>query len=140
MTWKTFTTETDGKPAIVVMDVNYIKDQPSEQLPKIAWFGVYFNQPPDDGIWAENETEILENIEGDLLKLCEKYSYGWALYLLSISTPGIREYYIYFGGNAELNKVLNELKVLYKDYKFEFDTTDDANWGIYKKWAVLDSA
>lgn len=140
MSWNTFSTEIDGKPAIVLIDCKYSDEQPSVQLPKLAWFAVYCKEAPHGGIWSEAETEKLEEIETDLLGLCDKHSNGWAVYVLNISTPGINEYYIYFGGNAELHKVMGGLEALHKDYKFDFDITDDVTWYTYKKWLVLNNA
>ncbi len=51
-----------------------------------------------------------------------------------LDTPGLREYYVYFGEGADMGKVLPALKAAHPTYRLEFDHTDDLKWAQYRKW------
>jgi hypothetical protein len=76
----------------------------------------------------------LDRIENDLLRLCGVHGNGWAAYVQRLDTPGIREYYVYFGDGAAMDNVLPELKAAHPDYRLEYDRVDDLRWAQYRKW------
>ncbi len=53
------------------------------------------------------------------------------LYVLRIATRGIREYYIYFGGTANLGSALPRLQEYFPGYRIEFEIAHDAEWKRY---------
>ena len=71
------------------------------ELPRLAWFGVYCQRAPGVGFWDPEETDSLDALERDLIRLCEQFGQGWAVYVLRIATSGIREYYVYMGGGVD---------------------------------------
>ncbi len=134
MTWKTYTCQISNKPAIVLVDNRYAIQTPMRKLPRLSWFGVYCNLPVGNGCWNPDENEILDKLEDDLIELCGIFGRGWAVYLLRIATPGIREYYIYHSDAAELNKAYLAVKATYPEYRIEFETNDDPGWKEYTKY------
>jgi len=82
------------------------------------------------GFWNPEETPQLDAIETDLIKLCDQHGNGWAAYVQRLDTPGLREYYVYFGGEAAMNRVLPDLKAKHPNYRMEFDQINDPKWHI----------
>ncbi len=58
----------------------------------------------------------------------------WAVYVRRLDTPGLREYYVYFGESAELEKVLPSINALHPEYRIEFETRTDPQWTHYESW------
>jgi len=111
----------DGKPGHAMVDDRFAASPPVGQLPRLAWFGVYCSTDPAGGFWNPEETPQLDAIETDLIKLCDQHGNGWAAYVQRLDTPGLREYYVYFGGEAAMNRVLPDLKAKHPNYRMEFD-------------------
>jgi Family of unknown function (DUF695) len=84
--------------------------------------------------WNPEESNPLDRLENDLLKLSEQFGHGWAVYVLQIVTPGIREYYLYHANAAEMRRVLEDLRSLHPNYRIDFDTIDDAKWEQYRRY------
>jgi hypothetical protein len=103
-------------------------------LPYLSWISVFCNQAAGDGLWNPEETDSLERIEDDLIRLAQIFGRGWAVYVLRIATPGIREYYLYEADQAELIKAFLALKAKYPDYRMEFETITDSKWEQYQRY------
>jgi hypothetical protein len=134
MPWTHYQFEIEGKPACALLDTQFARQAPTEQLPNVAWFGVYCRLPAGGAHWDPNEQPVLDAIEDDLIRLCSYFGNGWAVYVRRLDTQGLREYYIYFGGSAELAKVLPSLKALHAGYRIEFESRPDPQWAHYRSW------
>jgi hypothetical protein len=136
MAWSTYLTDAGGRPALALLDRRFEVEPPTGQLPRLAWFGVWFRLPPGGGLWDPAEDEALEAIERALIELAGQHSRGWAVYVRSLSTPGIREYYLYAGGHVDFAPVLSQLKARFPDYRLEYEHREDPDWGLYRQWLV----
>ena len=134
MAWQTALLNFDGRPGHTMVDDRFATDPPADQLPHLAWFGVFCAKAPGGGLWDPEEGAQLDTIEDDLIQLCERHGNGWAAYVHRLDTAGLREYYIYFGDGAALDKVLPVLKAAHPSYRLEFDRIDDPKWAQYRKW------
>lgn len=134
MAWRTALLTIDDKPAHSMVDDRFASAPPADELPHMAWFGVYCATNPGGGFWNPDEGPKLDAIEDDLIRLCDLHGNGWAAYVHRLDTPGIREYYIYFGEAARMENVLPELKMAHPSYRLEFDRIDDLKWAQYRKW------
>ena len=132
MPWSHRTTEIEKRPAGVLIDDRFRGSFPIRELPRLAWFGVYCRQDPAGSFWHPDERATLDAIEQDLLRLCGKFGRGWAVYVMRIDTPGIREYYLYCGEGAALAQVLPDLRAAHPEYRIEFEETTDAEWNRYR--------
>lgn len=70
MPWIQYQFDVQGKPATVLFDTRFAEALPSDQLPHLAWFGVYLKQPNGKSWWQRSEEPTLEAIERDLIRLC----------------------------------------------------------------------
>jgi Family of unknown function (DUF695) len=134
MAWIHYQFETRGKPASALLDTQYAGGPPTDQISNLAWFGVYCRLPPGGGFWNPKEQAALDALESDLIRLFEAFGNGWASYVRRLDTPGLREYYVYFGGDAELEKVVPCLKSLHKGYRIESECRPDPQWTHYRAW------
>lgn len=132
MPWSQRTTQIDSRPTGVLIDDRFRASLPVRELPRLAWFGVYCRLDAGDGFWHPAETESLAMVEQDLIRLCELFGRGWAVYVMRIDTRGIREYYLYCGGSAALAQALPSLRASHPDYRIEFEETEDAAWSRYQ--------
>ena len=134
MTWKQINCEINDRPALVLVERRFKEQAPLKELQCISWFCVYCNQKPGSAFWSPDETETLDEIEDDLLRLCESFGHGWLVYVLRLAMPGVREYYFYHSDTAEIKKVIAALKVAHPSYRIEADTKNDPEWSEYQKY------
>lgn len=134
MTWQLFDATIVGNQFQVLLDDQFISDNPGEALPNIAWFGVWCQKDTDGQFWNPEEADMLEQIESELLESAARHSNGWAVYVRRAISAGKREYFFYFGGDAALFQVLPELQALHPEYRIEYDTKVDPDWTHYFSW------
>lgn len=134
MTWQVYTCEILGKPAIVLIDDQFVDRLPFSEIPLLSWFGVYCNLPPDGACWAEEEAVALDQVEDRLIELVQQFGRGWAVYLMRLATPGIREYYVYHSPKVEMGKAFAALKASAPTYRIEHEISEDGNWAQYRKF------
>jgi hypothetical protein len=81
---------------------------------------------------------MLDAVEQDLIRLCERFGRGWAVYVMPIDTRGIREYYVYNGPGASLADALPGLLSIHPEYRIEYDETTEADWSRYRAFLPQD--
>ena len=67
MAWRTKLLNFGGKLGHTMVDDRFAANPPVDQLPHLAWFGVYCAKAPGGGLWDLSEGSQLDAIEGDLL-------------------------------------------------------------------------
>lgn len=140
MTWQLYDTEINGIPSQVLLDDSFSKDVPSDDLPKLARFSVFCQQTPESGYWHPDESSALDKIEHDLLGSANHFGNGWVVYVRRLDIPGVREYDFYFGGDADLSKVVPSLKEAHPGYRIEFGSAADSGWTHYVSWLAAHRA
>ena len=132
MSWSQQTTQIESRPAGLLIDDRFRASSPVRELPRLAWFGVYCRHDPGGGFWHPDETDSLDAIEEDLIRLCDEFGRGCAVYVMRVDTRGIREYYFYCGGSAALAEASPNLQSEHPDYRIEFEEITDAEWSRYR--------
>ena len=131
MPWTNRNVEIEGRLAQVFIDDRFKTSAPLEELPRLAWFGIYCQRAPGAGFWDPEETDSLDAVEDDLIRLCEQFGKGWAVYVLRIATRGMREYYVYMGNSVDFISVVPGLLAQHPDYRIEYEETRDPGWRRY---------
>lgn len=131
MPWTHRIAEIEGRPAQILVDDRFKGSAPVRELPRLAWFGVYCQRDPGSAFWDPQESEALDGVEEELIRLCGQAGQGWAAYVLRIATQGLREYYIYVGESVDFARVLPGLRVQHPDYRIEYEETKDPSWQRY---------
>ena len=137
MSWSIRTTHISGRDTSFLIDDRFGSQAPIRELPFLGWFGIFCQMDPGGAFWHPDETEALDRIEHDLIKLCEVHGRGWAVYVMRLDSPGIREYYFYHGANAQIDKGMPSLKAAHPEYRIEYDQTADANWSYYLEFLAV---
>src|SRR5215471_16642980 len=91
--WSHRLTQIDGQPAQILIDDRFRESAPLPELSRLAWFGVYTRNDPGAAFWDPDESAILDALEDDLIRLCDQFGGGYAVYVLRIATRGIRGYF-----------------------------------------------
>jgi len=131
MPWTHRIAEIEGRPAQILLDDEFKGSAPVRELSRLAWFGVYCKRAPGAAFWDPEETTSLDSVEDDLIRLCEQHGQGWAVYVLRIATPGIREYYVYMRDGVDFTPVVPGLLAQHPDYRIEYEETTDPSWRRY---------
>jgi hypothetical protein len=137
MTWTVRARDVEGKSAQILIDEQFALHAPVKDLVKLSGFSLFCKLEPTNTLWHPDEGDALDLIEGRLIGLCEKYSQGKSLYVMRLSTFGVREYYIYHAVEAEPDKAYAELRALHPDYRIEFATVSDAHWSEYLRYLAV---
>ena len=133
MSWLHYETTLAGHRASVLFDNRFASSSPPD-LSELGWLGVHTRLEPGAAYWNPEETDALDTIEADLLRLCEQVSGGHAVYLRRVASYRIREYYIYFRAGLDLTPLAPRLQVLHPGYHVEFEHKADAPWAHYSSW------
>lgn len=139
MSWKTFETRVEGKNAIVLLDERFANSAPVAELTLLTWIAVWRRMEPDVGYWNEAESASLDRLEDELIRILDDVGQGWAVYVLRIATPGIREYYCYSSDVLDVAVVLRRIQRVSPDYRIEGKTRDDRDWSLYRRFVALGS-
>lgn len=134
MTWQLYDTEILGKQSQVLLDDSFVGNIPGDELPNLALISLWCQQDTDGHYWNPDETDTLDMIEHDLLELVSQNGHGWAVYARRVASEGLREYFFYYGGDADLIKVAPALKEKYPGYRIESEAKPDPEWKLYLSW------
>lgn len=134
MAWQLYECTILDLPALVLIDNRFAGTAPLEELPLLTWVGVYNRLPHGEGLWDPDETDDLEALEAELLLRFEARGQGWAVYVLRIVTPGVREYYVYHSGQARVGRAVQDIHKTWPRYRIETSTIQDPLWVQYRKY------
>lgn len=134
MSWQLFDTSIVGNQSQILLDDQFVADIPGEELPNLAWFGVWCQMDTEGRYWNHAETDTLDLIESNLLRMASHFSNGWAVYVRRSISAGKREYFFYYGGDAALDLALPEIQKLHPEYRIEYENEPDPLWSLYKTW------
>ena len=87
------------------------------------------NNPKEDGLSSQEESEILWNIEDAIVK--EIISNHNSIYVGRLTSAGYRDLYFYFGDTNLYDKTLCDVMAAFPKYKFDFGTKEDKEWSGY---------
>jgi Family of unknown function (DUF695) len=132
MAWLHRTTEIQNRSAQVLIDDRFQDSAPMRELPRLIWVGVYCRNEPGASFWHPDETAALDAVEDDLIRQCEQFGGGWAVYVMRIDTRGIREHYFYAGDAADLPAAVTALQAAHPEYRIEVDQKVDPEWDRYQ--------
>ncbi|MFZ2956964.1 MAG: DUF695 domain-containing protein [Candidatus Ozemobacteraceae bacterium] len=140
MTWKHYQCTIKDNLASVLIDQQFQEHYPLKELPQLFWVGIYCDLASDGAFWNPEETQALDEIEKHLLMLGQSFGNGWMVFLFRIATPGIREYYFYYGDGAEVQKIVPALMNFHPKYRIESGFRLDTDWVEYRKYISFDNS
>ena len=68
MTWQLYDTEILGNQSQVLLDDNFVGDVPGDELPNLAWIGIWCRKDTEGHYCHPDELDQMEQIENDLME------------------------------------------------------------------------
>jgi Family of unknown function (DUF695)/Regulator of ribonuclease activity B len=115
--------------ASVFLDLGIRKFVPDEGKPNLLWVWVYLKWPREDGLSASSEFDSLKAIEEKLTEtMMERFD---AVLCGRITTDGRREFYYYAPRSEQLEAVVEDGMLQFRDYEFDCGSKADPEWRQY---------
>ena len=127
--WEFYFKNLDNKVASIYVDLGFHKIAPIKDQPNVVWVSIKMNNPSEDGLSSNKESNQLFKIEDALVdKLKARFN---SIYVGRVTSTGIRKLYFYFGDTLNYNKVISEAISIFPKYHFDFGSKEDKEWINY---------
>ena len=127
--WEFYFKNLDNKVASIYVDLGFHKIAPIKDQPNVVWVSIKMNNPSEDGLSSNKESNQLFKIEDALVdKLKARFN---SIYVGRVTSTGIRKLYFYFGDTLNYNKVISEAISIFPKYHFDFGSKEDKEWSNY---------
>lgn len=127
--WEFYLSNVNDKLGSLFVDLGIHEFAPIFDKPNIVWVSIKMNNPREDGLSSQKESEILGKIEDSLVeKINSKHN---SIYVGRLTSNGDRDLYFYFADTTHYEKTISEAMVDFPKYEFEFGTKEDKDWNGY---------
>ena len=127
--WEFYFSNVNDRLGSLFVDLGLRKVAPMTDKPNVVWVSIKMNNPREDGLSSQEESELLGDIEDALVdKVISKHN---SIYVGRLTSAGDRDLYFYFGDTTLYDKTISEVMVAYPKYQFDFGTKEDKEWGGY---------
>lgn len=127
--WEFYFSNINDKLGSLFVDLGIRKVAPIADKPNVVWVSIKMNNPRENGLSSQEESEKLGDIEDAMV---EKISFKHnAIYVGRLTSAGDRDLYFYFGDTTHYDKTISEVMVAYPKYQFDFGSKEDKDWGGY---------
>lgn len=127
--WEFYFSNVNDKLASIYVDLGLYKVGPISDKTNICWITIKMNQPRHDGLSSNEESETLFKIEDEIVpKIKSKNN---SVYCGRITSDGDRDLYFYVSDTTLIQKQIEEIKLKFPNYNFDFGTKNDKDWDGY---------
>lgn len=127
--WEYYFSNVNDKLGSLFVDLGLSKVAPMKDKPNVVWVSIKMNNPREDGLSSQEESELLGEIEDALVdKITSKHN---SIYIGRLTSAGDRDLYFYFGDTNLYDKTISEVMVAFPKYQFDFGTKEDKEWSGY---------
>ncbi len=127
--WEFYFSNVNDKLGSLFVDLGLRKVAPMTDKPNVVWVSIKMNNPREDGLSSQEESELLGDIEDALVdKIISKHN---SIYVGRLTSSGDRDLYFYFGDTTLYDKTISEVMVAYPKYQFDFGSKEDKEWSGY---------
>ncbi|MCZ8215225.1 MAG: DUF695 domain-containing protein, partial [Cyclobacteriaceae bacterium] len=127
--WEFYFSNVNDKLGSLFVDLGVRNVAPMKDKPNVVWVSIKMNNPRENGLSSQGESEILSNIEDALVdKMISNHN---SVYVGRLTSAGDRDLYFYFGDTTLYDKTISEVMVAYPKYKFDFGSKEDKEWTGY---------
>ena len=127
--WDFYFSNVNDKLGSLFVDLGLRTIAPMADKPNIVWVSIKMNNPREDGLSSQEESEMIWNIEDAIVK--EITSNHNSIFVGRLTSAGYRDLYFYFGDTASYDKTVIDVMTAFTEYKFNFGTKEDKNWSNY---------
>ena len=111
------------------IDLGLRKIAPVAENPNMVRITIFMQNPREDGLSSNEESELLYAIEDNLVdSIISQHN---AVFAGRLTTNGMRQLYFYFGNTTDYEKTIAQSMSKYPTYEFKFGTKEDAEWEVY---------
>lgn len=126
--WQFYITNIDDKPASIALNLALKEILPIKNFSDLCWVSVKLNNPTDNGLTNNEESDILGNIEDELIKILPEKS---NIFMGRITNNGTRDFFFYTENKVEFENNAKKITLKFLRYTFDFGNKVDKNWQGY---------
>lgn len=127
--WEFYFSNVNDKLGSLFVDIGLYNVASMKDKPNILWVSIKMNNPREDGLSSQEESEILGNIEDILIdKITSEQN---SIYVGRLTSAGDRVFYFYVENSKGFDKVISETMAVYPNYQYDFDSKEDKEWQGY---------
>ena len=127
--WDCYMSNVDDIIGSFFVDLGLKKIAPVAGKHHVAWVSICMQNPREDGLSSNEESEMLYAIEDNLVDIIANQLK--AIYVGRLTSDGKRQLYFYLGDIADYEKTVVQSMLKFPTYKFGFGTKEDAEWDGY---------
>lgn len=127
--WDFYFSNVDDIIGSFYVDLGLSKIAPVKDKPNLVWVSLKMNNPREDGLSSNEESETLYAIEDRLQEFISK-NYT-AIYTGRLTSNNNRDFYFYFGDTTLYDKTISEAMVAFPSYAYDFGIKEDSDWSTY---------
>ena len=127
--WEFYFSSVNDKLASLFVDLGLHKIAPMKDKSNVVWISIKMNNPREDGLSSNEESNELYKIEDALVdKLKNKFK---SIYVGRVTTTGNRDLYFYLSDTTLYDKVISDVMITFPKYHFDFGSKEDKTWSDY---------
>ena len=127
--WDSYFSNVNGKLASLFVNLALHKTAPMEDKPYVVWVSIKMNNPREDGLSSNEESNELYKIEDSLVdRLNAEFK---SVYVGRVTSEGDRDLYFYFGDTSFYDKTISDVMKTFPAYSFDFGAKEDKTWSGY---------
>jgi uncharacterized protein (TIGR01619 family) len=127
--WDFYFSNVDDFIGSFYVDLGLSKISPVKDNPNLVWISLKMNNPREDGLSSNEESETLYAIEDRIQEFISKNH--TAIYAGRLTNNNNRDFYFYFGDTTLYDKTFSEAMVAFPSYTYDFDIKEDPEWCSY---------
>lgn len=127
--WEFYFSNVNDQLGSLFVDLGLYNVAPITDKPNVVWVSIKMNNPREDGLSSNEESQLLIKIEDDLVEnISSKHN---SIYVGRLTSAGERDLYFYLGDTILYDKTISEVMVAYPKYQFDLGIKEDKEWSIY---------
>ncbi len=127
--WDFYFSNVDDVIGSFYVDLGLSKIAPVKDKPNLVWISLKMNNPREDGLSSNEESETLYAIEDRIQEFISKNH--TAIYAGRLTSNNNRDLYFYFGDTTLYDKTISEAMVAFPSYTYDFGIKEDPEWSSY---------
>jgi uncharacterized protein (TIGR01619 family) len=127
--WEFYFSNVDEKLSSIMVDLGLHSVAPLKDKSNVIWISLKMNNPRQDGLSSQEESEKLGEIEDVLVeKIVKKNN---AIFVGRLTSDSHRDFYFYIGDTTLYDKTISDAMVQFSDYQFDYGAKEDKEWNGY---------
>jgi uncharacterized protein (TIGR01619 family) len=127
--WDFYMSNVDGVIGSIYIDLGLIKIAPIADKINLVWVSIGMQNPREDGLSSNDESEQLYTIEDSIVdNITKKHN---AIFVGRLTSDGKRQFYFYFDGLGDYEKTITKSMSKYPSYQFDYGSKEDKEWDGY---------